>query len=1052
MKTFLQFGTSLFSIMLFMQTLQAGPHGISPFGESQREEEEALPMPLPPSGSGDVYLLDSTLGYLAAGAPGQWDLNERDVFSYNTQAWETQYINYLRNAANTAWLNNKRYTNTYNALGYLIQRLREDWNGASWVNKYLYDNTFNSDGLRTLSTRSDWNGAAWVQAVKYTYTYNASNQLTLRVRQVWNGSAWVNDKKYVYSYDANGYRILNEVSVWNTTVNAWVLSYKYDYTNDAQGKVLTRIKSLRTGGVWVEDSKTTYSYDANGNRSQWIKYLKVGASWVEDSRKDYFWSFYNAAPTDIMLSDNLFNQGDPIGTVVGTFSTTDADDTNHTYSLVAGDGTNDQDNALFTIVGNQLKLNADFTNLPGPFHIFVRSDDGRGGFFCKAFVIYKCLPFVFTAQITQPSCNGYCNGSIEVLQVQNASAPLTYAWNTGASTPLILGLCAGDYTLTVTDAPGCTDSQTFTVAEPQVLLANASSTDETCTACNDGTATANPTGGTGPYTYAWSTGANTQTISNLSPGNYMVTVTDANNCTAIGIVTVNMFVCPGLSANAVLTQPVCNGLCDGSIAVSVSTPSGPLTFLWDTGDTTATLSEICAGTYNLTITQSALGCVYDTAFTLSEPPLLLANAGSTDETCNACNNGTATANPTGGTSPYSYAWSTGDTTQTIDDLSPGDYMVTVTDANGCTAFDTVTVAAFGCPTIMVNAGATDESCNACNDGTATANPTGGAMPYTYAWSTGASTQTISNLAPGDYTVTVMDANGCTATATVTVSAFVCPTIVVNASATDETCNACNDGTATANPTGGTSPYTYAWSTGASSQTISNLAPGDYMVTVMDANGCTATATVTVAAFGCPTIMVNAGATDESCNACNDGTATANPTGGAMPYSYAWSTGDTTQTIDDLSPGDYTLTVTDANGCMATATVMVDMYVCPTVSLFTSFSSEVCYGVCDGYASVDSIAGGSAPYTYAWSTGAETAALSDLCTGTYIVTVTDAFNCKAAQNFTIGEDDQLFANLSATDVSCPLCEDGMVQAAPEGGTAPYSLLWSTGDTVEALFNL
>ena len=147
-----------------------------------------------------------------------------------------------------------------------------------------------------------------------------------------------------------------------------------------------------------------------------------------------------------------------------------------------------------------------------------------------------------------------------------------------------------------------------------------------------------------------------------------------------------------------------------------------------------------------------------------------------------------------------------------------------------------------------------------------------------------------------------------------------------------------------------------------------------------------------------------------------------------------------------------VTVTDANGCAAAATVTVSMYVCPPIDLFYSSSSEVCYGVCDGYASIDSVAGGSGPYTYAWSTGDETAALSDLCTGTYIVTVTDAFNCKAAQNFTIGENDQLFANLSATDVSCPLCEDGMVQAAPGGGTAPYSLLWSTGDTTEALFDL
>ncbi len=750
----------LLCFQLFTQTAIGKPLHALVLNHEEPEEELLLP---PSCETADVYLLDSTYSYLSAGSPGQWNLNERDIFTYNTQAWETGYINYLRNAANTGWNNNKKYTHTYNANGYLIQRLRQDWNGTNWVNKYLYTNSFNTEGLRILSTRSDWTGTGWTQAVKYTYTYNNANLLTLRIRQIWSGTAWVNDKKYVYTYDANGYRIKNEVSIWNATLNAWVLSYKYDYINDTQGKVLSRIKSLWTGGNWVEDSKTDYSYDANNNRSQWIKYLKVGALWVEDSKKDYYWSFYNAAPTDITLSDSLFNQGDPIGTVVGTFSTTDTDDTNHTYSLVAGDGTNDQDNNLFSISGNQLLLNANFAGLPGPFYIFVLTNDGRGGYFCKAFVIYSCTPFVFSAELNNPSCPGYCNGAIQITQVQNGTPPYSYTWNTGATTNGIAGLCQGAYVVTLTDLIGCTSSANFSLSDPPALSLTLSATDESCNNCNDGTASASANGGTPPYAFLWSNGDTTASISNLTPGTYSLTLTDANACEREQNIEIGEYSCPILSLFYTANTLMCYGDCDGSISIdSISGGTAPFSYAWSTGDSTAEISGLCAAAYFVTITD-AKNCKIAQNFTLSEADELLSNLSTDNANCPTCADGSAQVMPTGGFPPYQLLWSTGETSASIENLMPGDYSISITDSIGCTLVDTFLIYAectdFGISSVEIT------HYTEASKGSIDIELTGGSLPYTYSWTdslgqTISTEQDVSNLSPGCYQLEVEDAAGC----------------------------------------------------------------------------------------------------------------------------------------------------------------------------------------------------------------------------------------------------------------------------------------------------
>ncbi|MBN4062354.1 T9SS type A sorting domain-containing protein, partial [Bacteroidales bacterium AH-315-I05] len=200
--------------------------------------------------------------------------------------------------------------------------------------------------------------------------------------------------------------------------------------------------------------------------------------------------------------------------------------------------------------------------------------------------------------------------------------------------------------------------------------------------------------------------------------------------------------------------------------VSIS-EMGPLTYNWSNGGTTATATGLSAGSYSVTVTDGT--CSVDTTITITQPAIVAPTVTSTDETTSGASDGTATATGSGGTSPYTYTWSNSATTQTISGLSPGIYMVTLTDANGCTGNGVAVVNLAGC-TLTVTASSTDETVAGANDGTATATAANGTTPYSYDWIGVDTTQTITDLAPGVYNVVVTDTAGCLATASVTINA------------------------------------------------------------------------------------------------------------------------------------------------------------------------------------------------------------------------------------------------------------------------------------------
>ena len=437
-------------------------------------------------------------------------------------------------------------------------------------------------------------------------------------------------------------------------------------------------------------------------------------------------------------------------------------------------------------------------------------------------------------------CNGGANGQATAAGT-GGNGTYTYVWSNGGNTANISGLVSGTYVVVVTDGENCSAITAVTISQPDVLLANASATAQSAFGQSDGTATANPTGGIIGYTYGWSNGGTTQTISSLAPGNYNMVVTDANGCSAVQTVTVNSFNC-SLAANISGTNVACNGASDGTAEVLIMTGANPTTFAWSNGATTASVFNLEAGLYTVNVTD-ANNCPAALSINISEPTLLVPNATSTVESALGANDGTATANPTGGTGIYTYSWSNGATTKTITDLTPGFYTVIVTDENGCSAEQTIEVTSFLCFISSQNT-IVNVTCAGAANGSVTVSLMGGTAPFSYEWSNGGNTPTISNLAGGTYMVNISDANGCdfSANASVTEPA---PYSAWDVQTVNPLCPNDASGLATVSIAGGTQPYTFLWSNGVIGNTLSNVPAGNYSVQVNDANGCQSSTSVTL---------------------------------------------------------------------------------------------------------------------------------------------------------------------------------------------------------------
>lgn len=651
------------------------------------------------------------------------------------------------------------------------------------------------------------------------------------------------------------------------------------------------------------------------------------------------------------------------------------------------------------------------------------------------------------------SCFGGNNGSATV-NATGGTAPYAYSWNTVPvqTTATVTDLSAGSYTVTVTDAAGCVTTQSTQITQPAALLAAiGSATPVSCFGQSNGSAAAAISGGTPPYTYSWNTVPlqTTAGVNNLTAGNYTVTVTDSKGCQDTANIVITQ---PQPLTAAVNATPLsCFGASNGTASAAVSGGTGPYSYSWNTtpAQTGSSVSGLPAGAFTVTVTD-ANGCTATATATVSYPyqPLTAAAYG-TPVSCFGGSNGAAAATVSGGLPPYTYTWNTtpAQTGSAATGLIAGSYTVVVADANGCVDTATVQISQPAAALSLAITGSSNVSCFGGVNGSATALAAGGTAPYVYQWSS-APVQTgtaAGSLGAGTYTVTVSDNNGCTAAQSIVITEPG-PLSAQITAADNPSCFGFSNGSATATATGGTLPYSYAWNTAPpqAAATATGLPAGSYTATITDGNGCIAAATVTL---GQPQPLVLATtATNLSCPGANDGTASVAATGGTAPYSISWNTipAATTGSLTNLPQGSYTATVTDAQGCTASATVSVS-YPYDSLQAEPGILTHVsCFGGTDGTGSVLA-SGGLPPYTYSWNTSpAQTGSTATgLPAGTYTVTVTDANGCTDTAVLLINQPAApVSVQLTVNNISCHGTSTGSVASQATGGTPPYSYSWNT----------
>jgi gliding motility-associated-like protein len=563
-----------------------------------------------------------------------------------------------------------------------------------------------------------------------------------------------------------------------------------------------------------------------------------------------------------------------------------------------------------------------------------------------------------------------------------------------------------------------------------------------------GSATTTVTNYTGTPTYQWLPGgATTSSISNLTPGTYTCLVGLNSGC---GTTTQTVTAIVGASGatfnyTPILHNPSCNNGTNGSAAISVTGGTAPYTYTWSTTpvQNTATATNLPAGTYSVNV-QDNIGCIGSTTVTLTNPASIIANVTTTPTTCSATI-GSATANVTsGGTAPYTYSWTTGGQTQTINNLSLGTYSVTVTDVNTCTATAMGTVGGQGF-SWSVSAASTSPLCAGLANGTATAtisNP--GTDTFTYSWTPTAQTNSVATgFSAGTYTIYVTDNNGCTSQAT---TALTDPPAITGTVNTTPTICSGSVGSATASIlSGGTAPYLYTWlmnpiQSGAS---ISNLAQGTYSVLVTDANNCSTISTGTVQSTGFTWVPVIS-TTPTKCYGSADGSATVSITnpGNSIfsPTSYTWvPSAQTNSVATGLSYGSYTVTVVDNNDCISVLTTTVTQ---PTQVVASVQTTPALCTSANGTAHA-TVFGGAGAYTYTWSSANSTQNLqttTGLVQGPYIVTVMDVNGCTTSSSGIVLDTTDLTVTASQ---SPDLCSKGVGKAiANPVGQSPYTYTWTT----------
>ncbi len=591
-----------------------------------------------------------------------------------------------------------------------------------------------------------------------------------------------------------------------------------------------------------------------------------------------------------------------------------------------------------------------------------------------------------------------------------------------------------------TSSASLSETASFTIQEGNFISIVAQLTPVSVFGGNDGAISINPSGGILPYSFIWSNGQTSSSISGLFSGNYSVTVYDAIDCSSIVSYTINEPA--GFDVQSLVEDVICYGDNTGAVVLTIQGGQAPIVFDWSNGDTSQNLINATAGNYTVTITDASQFQEI-LSFTISQGNEIFIDAGLTQILCNGDANGAIDITISGGTLPYGFAWSNQATSEDLSSLLAGLYEVTLSDANDCmltAEFEILEPSA-----LMLAADLTQILCNGDASGAIDITISGGTLPYGFAWSNQAISEDLSGLLAGLYEVTVSDANDCMLT---TEFEILEPSaLMLDADLTQILCNGGSDGAIDITISGGTQPYLYSWSNGSADEDLSMLSAGVYTLTLSDANGCNIDITLQLVEPSILTAQISSNPV--SCFGYNDGSISLIASGGAGSYSLLWDNGSTSFNLNNLAPGGYAFTLTDANSCTSTGMASID----EPSALDIDYTSEniSCFGAFDGYIGLQG-SGGTPPYQYVWSNGLNASERFNLGPGTYFATVTDSEACLQNISVTIIQPTQLVVNSTVQAVSNFGGSDGSVAVLVTGGEQPYSYLWSTMGTDSYLENI
>lgn len=643
------------------------------------------------------------------------------------------------------------------------------------------------------------------------------------------------------------------------------------------------------------------------------------------------------------------------------------------------------------------------------------------------------------------SCFGGSNGSV-LIGATGGVAPITYSLNGGTfqSSNSFSSLAAGTYTVTVKDVNNCTSTVSVTITSPTQLTFTSTMTPVTCNGLCNGQVLINASGGTMPYQFSSNNGTTygaANPLTGLCAGPVNLVVQDANGCLANGLV--NMTQPAVLTATFSNTNPICEDVCDGQIAVTASGGSTPYQYSINGGalQTGSIITGVCGDVNNAVMVQDANGCQFTSVQMLTDPPGYGIDTVNIVESNCGFNNGEITVAANGLNGPFQYSFEGGpfQASGTFSNLFGGAYSIVAIDQLGCMEQEFIGVNDVEMDGIVLLE--TDATCYGTPNGAIEVTNVSGALPITFELDNSGTTQTngiFTNLAQGSHVVTIYDGGLCVYTLPFITDQ---PQLITfTTTVTDVACNAGNSGAISfTNLLGGTGTYQYSIDNGTTFQTgttFTGLAAGTYNLAVMDANNCVVYGTAVVGQA--PPLAYSSSVFDLTCFGNNTGVIQLSATGGMGGYQYSIDNGATFSTTDSyfsLTAGTYDIAVQDAALCQITGTLVVNE---PATLLATYVTTAAtCNGVCDGQLAITA-SGGTLPYQYSVDNGVTFvtgATIAGLCANTYAILVKDSNNCQVTSTEIITEPSAVNAAITLVSATCSAA-NGEIHVVASGGTPNY----------------